>query len=50
MEWDTAAGQAILMAAGGCVLNLDGTPFRYGKTGDKFRNGSFVAWGRPPVS
>jgi 3'(2'), 5'-bisphosphate nucleotidase len=50
MEWDTAAGQAILTAAGGCVLNLDGTPFRYGKTGDKFRNGSFVAWGRPPVS
>jgi 3'(2'), 5'-bisphosphate nucleotidase len=50
MEWDTAAGQAILMAAGGCVLDLDGAPLRYGKTGDKFRNGSFVAWGRPPVS
>ena len=50
MEWDTAAGQAILMAAGGCVLGLDGAPLRYGKTGDKFRNGSFVAWGRPPQS
>lgn len=50
MEWDTAAGQAILMAAGGCVLDLDGAPLRYGKTGNKFRNGSFVAWGRPPLS
>ncbi len=30
-EWDTAAGQAVLEAAGGCVLKLDGTPVRYGK-------------------
>ena len=28
-EWDTAAGQAILEAAGGRVLNLDGEPLRY---------------------
>jgi len=47
MEWDTAAGQAILLAAGGCVTNLDGSPLRYGKTGTQFRNGSFVAWGQP---
>jgi 3'(2'), 5'-bisphosphate nucleotidase len=46
MEWDTAAGHAILLAAGGCVLDLHGAPLRYGKTGDKFRNGSFVAWGQ----
>jgi 3'(2'), 5'-bisphosphate nucleotidase len=41
MEWDTAAGQAVLAAAGGTVINLDGSPFRYGKPG--FRNPSFIA-------
>ena len=45
MEWDTAAGHAVLSAAGGCVVQPDGTPFGYGKPG--FRNGSFVAWGGP---
>ena len=44
MEWDTAAGQAILEAAGGSVTMLDGTPFRYGKPG--FLNPGFVARGR----
>jgi len=44
MEWDTAAGQAVLEAAGGRVDRLDGTPFRYGKPG--FRNPGFMAWGR----
>jgi 3'(2'), 5'-bisphosphate nucleotidase len=44
MEWDTAAGHAVLSAAGGSVVNLDGTPFRYGKPG--FRNPSFIATGR----
>lgn len=28
-EWDTAAGQAVLEAAGGCLLGLDGEPLRY---------------------
>jgi 3'(2'), 5'-bisphosphate nucleotidase len=28
-EWDTAAGQAVLEAAGGCVLDLAGAPLRY---------------------
>ena len=28
-EWDTAAGQAVLVAAGGALLGLDGTPLRY---------------------
>ncbi|MBX5459686.1 MAG: 3'(2'),5'-bisphosphate nucleotidase CysQ [Steroidobacteraceae bacterium] len=41
MEWDTAAGQAVLMAAGGTVVNLDGTAFCYGKP--EFRNPSFIA-------
>ena len=43
MEWDTAAGDAILRAAGGRVLDLAGAPFLYGKP--DYRNGSFVAWG-----
>jgi 3'(2'), 5'-bisphosphate nucleotidase len=45
MEWDTAAGDAILRAAGGIVLGRDGRPLCYGKTASKFMNGSFVAWG-----
>jgi 3'(2'), 5'-bisphosphate nucleotidase len=45
MEWDTAAGHAVLVAAGGAVVNLDGSPFRYGKPG--FRNPHFIAMARP---
>jgi 3'(2'), 5'-bisphosphate nucleotidase len=41
MEWDTAAGHAVLRAAGGEVHRLDGTPLRYGKPG--FENPHFVA-------
>jgi 3'(2'), 5'-bisphosphate nucleotidase len=44
-EWDTAAGHAILAAAGGRVDDLDGRPLAYGKPG--FRNAGFVAWGAP---
>jgi 3'(2'), 5'-bisphosphate nucleotidase len=46
-EWDTAAGQAVLSAAGGCVLTLEGSALRYGKPG--FVNGPFIAWGRRPA-
>jgi len=47
MEWDTAAGHAILRAAGGVVTRLDGkTPLTYGNVADKFENPSFVAWGQ----
>jgi 3'(2'), 5'-bisphosphate nucleotidase len=49
MEWDTAAGHAILAAAGGCVVALDGTPLRYGKADEGFKNDGFVAWGRKPL-
>lgn len=42
-EWDTAAGQAVLEAAGGVVLTLDGAPLRYGKTERRFLNPFFVA-------
>jgi 3'(2'), 5'-bisphosphate nucleotidase len=48
-EWDTAAGQAILEAAGGSVTNLDGTPLTYGHYERNFRNPFFVAWGRQPL-
>lgn len=43
MEWDTAAGQAVLEAAGGRMVTPDGARFTYGKPG--FRNGAFVAMG-----
>lgn len=42
-EWDTAAGDAILRAAGGHVLALDGSPLRYGKIEDGFLNPFFAA-------
>jgi 3'(2'), 5'-bisphosphate nucleotidase len=42
-EWDTAAGQAVLEAAGGAVLTLDGAPMRYGHADRKFLNPFFVA-------
>lgn len=49
MEWDTAAGHAILLAAGGRVFDLDGHPLAYGKP--NFFNPGFVATGpyQPPV-
>jgi 3'(2'), 5'-bisphosphate nucleotidase len=43
MEWDTAAGHAVLSAAGGQVAGPDGLPLRYGKP--QFRNPWFVASG-----
>jgi 3'(2'), 5'-bisphosphate nucleotidase len=46
MEWDTAAGQAVLEAAGGSVVDTDGEPLHYGKTERDLRNPSFIAWGR----
>jgi 3'-phosphoadenosine 5'-phosphosulfate (PAPS) 3'-phosphatase len=46
MEWDTAAGQAVLEAAGGSVVDTDGRPLRYGKVERGLRNPSFIAWGR----
>jgi 3'(2'), 5'-bisphosphate nucleotidase len=44
MEWDTAAGQAILESAGGTVTTLAGDRLRYGKPG--FINPGFIARGR----
>ncbi len=47
MEWDTAAGQAVLEAAGGRVLDLDGGRLRYGK--HDLKNSGFLAWGQTPA-
>jgi 3'(2'), 5'-bisphosphate nucleotidase len=44
MEWDTAAGHAVLAAAGGTVRRLDGDPLTYGKPG--YENPHFIARGR----
>ncbi len=53
MEWDTAAGDAVLRAAGGRVETLDGRPLAYGKrnqSGDvDFANPYFVAFGDPAL-
>jgi len=43
MEWDIAAGHAVLAAAGGTVTEVAGKPLRYGKPG--FDNPHFIAAG-----
>ena len=45
MEWDIAAGHAVVLAAGGRVCRLDGTALAYGKPG--FENPHFYAAGAP---
>ncbi len=47
MEWDIAAGDAVLRAAGGMVTGLDGAPVRYGRAGAGFASPDFVAFGDP---
>ena len=53
MQWDTAAGDAVLRAAGGRTLTLDGVALPYGPSGavgvDAFRNPWFVATGGTEV-
>ncbi len=49
MEWDTAAGDAILRAAGGVTTAIDGTALAYGKAAQGFRNADYIAWGDPAV-
>ncbi len=44
MEWDIAAGHAVLRAAGGRVLTLKGDAFTYGKA--EYRNPHFAAYGQ----
>jgi 3'(2'), 5'-bisphosphate nucleotidase len=54
MEWDTAAGDAVLRAAGGSTVTTDGKPLTYGKTGRPgmldFANPDFIAWGSRPAN
>ncbi|QGY01997.1 3'(2'),5'-bisphosphate nucleotidase CysQ [Methylobacterium mesophilicum SR1.6/6] len=50
MEWDTAAGDHIVAAAGGCVVVPGGGPIRYGENGPDHRNGPFAALGDPALA
>jgi 3'(2'), 5'-bisphosphate nucleotidase len=43
MEWDTAAGHAVVAAAGGKVTRVDGAPMIYGKWQRGFENDGFIA-------
>ncbi len=50
MQWDTAAGEAILRAAGGRVVTMEGTPLPYGPNpeaegANRFLNPWFIATG-----
>jgi 3'(2'), 5'-bisphosphate nucleotidase len=47
MEWDTAAGDAVLRAAGGRVETVDGAAFVYGKSAEGYANPGFIARGKP---
>jgi 3'(2'), 5'-bisphosphate nucleotidase len=49
-EWDTAAGHAVLAAAGGTVTTLDGEPLLYGHAARGFENSPFIAWGKGPLA
>jgi 3'(2'), 5'-bisphosphate nucleotidase len=42
-EWDTAAGQAVVLEAGGCVVDFEGKPLRYNQR-DSTTNPSFIAY------
>ena len=48
MEWDTAAAQCVVEAAGGTLCTLDGPPLRYGKTG--LKNGGIITVGDPGLN
>lgn len=46
MEWDTAAGHAVLSGAGGSVITSNGESLAYGKSHTKYLNPNFTAWGK----
>jgi 3'(2'), 5'-bisphosphate nucleotidase len=50
MEWDTAAGDHILLRAGGCVIGPGGIPLTYGHETRGYRNGPFAALGDPGLA
>jgi len=47
MEWDTAAAQCVVEAAGGNICTLDGQPLRYGKPG--LKNPAIITVGDPDL-
>jgi 3'(2'), 5'-bisphosphate nucleotidase len=47
-EWDTAAGQCLVEAVGGAVLDLEGRPLRYNRR-DTLLNGDFIALRDPAL-
>ncbi|MFG1480318.1 3'(2'),5'-bisphosphate nucleotidase CysQ [Xanthobacter sp. V4C-4] len=51
MEWDTAAGHALVAAAGGRLTRPDGSPLTYGHADQGFKVRGFLAWGAgtPPT-
>jgi len=49
-EWDTAAGDAVLRAAGGVLLTPLGAPFPYGKAAQGYVNGPYVGCGDPALA
>lgn len=51
MEWDCAAGHAVVAAAGGRITRPDGSPLTYGHANAGFKVHGFMAWGagQPPV-
>ena len=54
MEWDTAAGDAVLRAAGGIVTRMDGAQLSYGKcqqpSESPYANPHFIAYGDPRLA
>jgi 3'(2'),5'-bisphosphate nucleotidase len=49
-EWDAAAGHAVLSAAGGGVMRLDGAPLSYGGRGGSFLIRGFIAFATPEAA
>jgi 3'(2'), 5'-bisphosphate nucleotidase len=49
-EWDVAAGDAIVTAAGGIVTTADGKPLSYGRPAQGFIVPGFIAWGSPSTA
>ncbi|MEP3436134.1 MAG: 3'(2'),5'-bisphosphate nucleotidase CysQ [Hoeflea sp.] len=47
-QWDIGAGDAVLRAAGGATLSLEGVPLSYGVEGSDFGCSKFVGWGQAP--
>jgi len=46
-QWDLAAGEALVTAAGGLVTTPAGTPLAYDITKERFLVDGFIAWGDP---